>query len=183
MGRDSVAAACDVAVTVIAAVVTGHQKRLRNQTARRILAVKYQALGDATLVPAGPTWVRINRLLKEGFTKKEIARRLGHKAPALQLRRDTVIARTAMQIERLYNIVMMGDEDEQSSEPPTEPCIGIDEHTPCPLRKNALVRRGIARCPDCMLAFKQQMRREELDRLRRIKSVTAPAPLEEVVSV
>jgi hypothetical protein len=56
-----------------------------------------------------------------------------------------------------------------------QPCIGAGDDTPCPFEKTVQAKPGIpARCPDCMLAFKQQLRREELDRLRRITAVTAP---------
>jgi hypothetical protein len=47
-------------------------------------------------------------LLGEGFSKAEIARRLGYTTPALQLsqKHGFIIARNAMRVEQLYNVVM-----------------------------------------------------------------------------
>jgi len=59
------------------------------------------------------------------------------------------------------------------------PCIGIDDDTPCPTAKHVVPRGHMPpRCPDCMIAFRQRMRFEEVDRLRRIRSVSAPVAIE-----
>jgi hypothetical protein len=60
-------------------------------------------------------------------------------------------------------------------------CVGVDARTPCATRKQVVPRRGLpARCPDCTLAFRQQLRREELARLRRIRSLPMVPPHDEL---
>ena len=102
VGRRMVRAASDVAQTVLQDIRTGRKRRIRARTERRILAVTPACRGDAALVPAADTWRRIEWLLEEGFTKARIARELGAKRPALQLRRDRVTARTAAKVEILW---------------------------------------------------------------------------------
>jgi hypothetical protein len=108
VGRRAVAAATDVAESLIQLVVRGQQKQVRATTARRLLAVTAQARGDASLVPAGPTWKRLEALLVTRFTEAGLARRLGSKAkaPKIQIRRDKVLASTEAKVERLYREVM-----------------------------------------------------------------------------
>jgi hypothetical protein len=102
VGRDSVAAACDVAVTVLSDVYRGEKLRIRAETERRILAVTAADRADHALVPAAPTWRLIGKLLERGFTRGDIAHALGRETPALQLRRDQVLAKTALEVRRLY---------------------------------------------------------------------------------
>ena len=70
------------------------------------------AIADGQRVSGGRTKARLNLLLTEGFTKTELARRLGSKAkvPALQIARANgkVLARTALRVERLYKTIMAG---------------------------------------------------------------------------
>lgn len=106
IGYKTVADASGVAKSTLARIKSGKKRQIRKQTEARILAVTAQARADASIVPAGQTWKYIYKLLEEGFTKAEIARRLGKKTPALQIRKDYVLARTAVAIERLYNRIM-----------------------------------------------------------------------------
>jgi hypothetical protein len=108
VGRDSIAAACDVGVTTITEIRARQKLRIRARTARKILSVTTAARGGACLVNAGPTWRRIKRLLREGFTKGGLALRIGNRTRNLQIRKSLVLARTAMKIERLYRTVMAG---------------------------------------------------------------------------
>lgn len=74
------------------------RRRLRQETAERILGVQTIATPAAgARVPAGPTWALIDALLARGVSKTAIARALGSRAktPALQLRRDFVLQRSA----------------------------------------------------------------------------------------
>ncbi len=109
VGYKSVAVAADVSKTVLANILFRDQQQLRAQAAKRVLAVDADALADGARVKAGPTWRRLNRLLSEGFTKTELARRLGSKArtPALQFKGRYVLAKTAARVERFYHIVMV----------------------------------------------------------------------------
>jgi hypothetical protein len=105
VGYKSVAIAADVSRTVLADVIAG-KPQIRAETERRVLAVDREAIGAGTHVDARPTWMLIRRLLDEGFRKGEIARRLGRKKPALQIRRGQVTAQTAADVERLYHVLM-----------------------------------------------------------------------------
>lgn len=108
VGRRAVADAAGVPPSTLRAIRVGEKTKIRKRTEARILAVDAGARSGGSLVPAGPTWRRIERLLAEGFTKTELARRLGStaKTPSLQIRKDFVTARTAADVERLYNRVM-----------------------------------------------------------------------------
>lgn len=107
VGFRSVADAASVARTVVAEIKSGQKHRVRAETARRILAVTPEAVADNANVPAGPTWRRIRALLKEGFTHKSLAARLGSKAkvPSIQYGRRLVKARSAMRVEKLCNLL------------------------------------------------------------------------------
>jgi cytochrome P450 len=109
VGYNSVAIAADVSRTVLAAILAGRKHQLRAQSARRVLAIDRDALADHALVKAAPTWRRLRRLLREGFTQTALARRLGSKArtPALQFRRRYILAKSAARVERFYQIVMV----------------------------------------------------------------------------
>ena len=78
---------------------------IREQSGRRVLAVTAKDRAPGATVPAGPTWKRINWLLVEGFTKTQLARRLGSKAkvPSLQVRRDRVLVSTARRVKMLFD--------------------------------------------------------------------------------
>ena len=108
IGRRTVAAATDVALSVITDIRQGRKLRIRARTERKILAVTKACASDAALVPARRTWRLIEQLLEEGYTKQRIARDLGSKAktPALQLRRDFVQVRTAHRVEVVHRRLM-----------------------------------------------------------------------------
>jgi hypothetical protein len=106
VGHRSVAAASDVSHTVIVEILSGKKKQVRARTAKRVLAVTPDAIADHALVSAKSTWWRVGRLRYEGFTKAAIARRLGHKMPALQIGKERVLARTALAIEKLYRLAV-----------------------------------------------------------------------------
>jgi hypothetical protein len=106
VGRRAVAAACDVSLTVIEDVKSGAKRQIRARTEKRILAVTKDAIADHATVSAKATWRRIDTLIEEGFSKAELARRLGFKRPALQFGRERVLARTALKVEKFYRQVM-----------------------------------------------------------------------------
>ena len=104
VGRRSIAAVSDVALTLIQDIRSGRRQQIRARTERRILAVTPAQIADGATVPAARTWSLIGELLAEGYTRTFIAAQLGSKArkPALQLRKDFVQVRTAYQVERLH---------------------------------------------------------------------------------
>ncbi len=104
IGRRAVAAASDVAETVISEIRSGRKARIRARTERRILAVTKTCASDHALVSARRTWKLLNELIAEGFTRTDLAARLGSSArhPALQIKHDFVLARTAHRVEVLH---------------------------------------------------------------------------------
>ena len=77
-------------------------KRVRPATAHKITAVMPNMAAGAQRVPAGPTWRLLNELIAIGWSRAELARRLGHQGPGLQIRHDRILASTARQVEQLH---------------------------------------------------------------------------------
>ncbi len=109
VGYKSVAAAADVSKTILGAILFRGKARLRAQAARRVLAIDRDAIADHGLVPSARTLQRLHALLQEGFTKTELARRLGSRAcvPALQIAGEQVLAKTEARVERFYRRLMV----------------------------------------------------------------------------
>lgn len=106
VGRRALAAASDVAERVIANIRSGKQVNVRRNTEERLLAINSQAPSDGALVRANVAWRQIKRLLAEGFSKAELARRLGYQSPSLQLGKKRIRARTAARVDRLFRMLM-----------------------------------------------------------------------------
>lgn len=79
-------------------------KRIRPANAQRLLAVTADQHADAALIPARPTWRRIEGLVALGYPKSWIAEQIGQHR-ALQLDRDFVYARTARTVQQLADRV------------------------------------------------------------------------------
>lgn len=77
-------------------------RRIRPATAHKITAVMPNHAGGAQRVPAAPTWRLLNQLITLGWPRAELARRLGHRGPGLQISRSRVLASTARQVEQLH---------------------------------------------------------------------------------
>lgn len=105
IGKKSIANFSGVAYSTIDYVRSGAKKTLRAKTAKRILAVDASCALPGTRVPIAETLKRVDWLLSEGFTKSDLARRLGYSSPSLQFlyrHAGTVTAETADLVERLY---------------------------------------------------------------------------------
>src|ERR1700674_89452 len=102
IGRYSIARATGISATVICKIRSGERRQCRAMTEKAILELGGNSPPQSMLVPAGRTWARIRWLLAQGFTKGGIAQRLGSRTPALQLRKDFVILRTAKKVEALW---------------------------------------------------------------------------------
>lgn len=78
-------------------------RKVRVETAQRLLAVTASSIGHAgaALVPARPTWRRIEGLVALGYPKAWIAEQIGQQR-ALQLQRDLVLARTEQAVAALH---------------------------------------------------------------------------------
>lgn len=82
VGRRAVAAASDVADTVLQEVRSGRKTQIRLSTEKRILEVDASARSDHARVPAGPTKAALKKLRSLGMTKTAISERLiGRKHP------------------------------------------------------------------------------------------------------
>ncbi len=107
VGRRALAAASDVPATTISKIRSGERATIRKRTEERILGVSELAVSDAAVIPAASAWRQIRTLLEEGFTKAELARRLGYTGAGLQLGKQMILARNAARVDRLYRMVMM----------------------------------------------------------------------------
>lgn len=106
VGRRAIAAASDISERVISRIRSGEQQQIRKRTEDEILAISKRALSDGALLSARRTWHQINALLTEGFTKTELARRLGYACPSLQLGKRKIRAHTAARVDKLYRMIM-----------------------------------------------------------------------------
>lgn len=108
VGRRAVAAASNVADSVLSEIRTGRKTRIRARTERRILTVTKACASDHAVVSAARAWRQIDRLIEEGFTCSGLARLLGSKArtPALQLSRTFITVRNAARVDAIYNKFM-----------------------------------------------------------------------------
>lgn len=102
VGYKTAADAASVARTIALGILSGRRPRARARTVRRLCAVTNACRADAAMVSARRTWRFIGLLLEEGFTRAELARRMGYRSPALQFRKHRVLVRTAAKVERLY---------------------------------------------------------------------------------
>lgn len=102
VGRRAVAAASDVADTVLQEIRAGRKKRIRARTERLILAVSAAQASDRALTPARRTHKLIAELLEEGYTAGFLAERLGYRHRGLQFRAERVTVRNAARVARLH---------------------------------------------------------------------------------
>lgn len=103
IGRRTVAACTDVGQTVLAGVINKSRLRIRARSAKKILAVTTAMRADHALLPAAQAKAMLADLVEEGFTKTEIARRLGYKTHALQVGNTGVITvKNAARVRRLH---------------------------------------------------------------------------------
>ena len=102
VGKRAVQAASDVCMTVLQDIRTGKKVQIRARTERRILAVTPAMASDRALVKPGRTFQLIEQLRDEGFTKTDLARRLGYRNGALQFQKHRMTARNVARVERLY---------------------------------------------------------------------------------
>lgn len=103
IGRRAIAAASDVADTVLQEIRSRRKRQIRARTERKILAVGKAQASDRALVDAKRTWALIDELLEEGYAVGLIATRLGYARPYLQFKRGgRVTVRTQARVERLH---------------------------------------------------------------------------------
>jgi hypothetical protein len=108
IGYKSVARDARVGKSIVFEIRSGKRQRIRESTERRILAVDDSAARAGTVIAAAPTWRKIEHLLREGFTKRSLAQRLGYRNGSIQFDRDTITARNARKVGALYRTLMVG---------------------------------------------------------------------------
>lgn len=101
VGRKAVSEASGIALCVIEDIKSGRKTRIRTSTQRRILAVTEGARMDGAHLPADQTKALIAELREEGFTARELARRLGYRTRHLDIGRF-ITYRNADRIKRLH---------------------------------------------------------------------------------
>jgi hypothetical protein len=102
IGYKTAADACGASRTIFAGILNGTRKRVRRSVELKILALDEDAMADGAHVDAKPTWRLIDSLVRRGWSKAELARRLGRKREAIQFRTSRVTVRTAHDVEVLY---------------------------------------------------------------------------------
>jgi hypothetical protein len=102
VGYKTIGQLARISKTVMWKIRSGQRRQIRALNEKAILMVTRFDVRGSTNVEAGGTWQRINWLLEEGFTRARIARELGCKTPALQLRKDFVTATSARKILALW---------------------------------------------------------------------------------
>jgi hypothetical protein len=121
IGRRLISDACGVSDSMLHEIKKGRKRRIRARTERAILSITDELRGDKTLLDAGPVWAKIDLLLRHGFSRAEIARRIGMRMPKLQLNSEVVTARSAMRIEKLCATVFAGDPEVSAKMPRLRP--------------------------------------------------------------
>jgi len=108
VGMRAIEAATGLRRGTIGKIASGQTKRCRAETIAKILAVGTHRRAPGALVDARPTWRLINDMLRNGFTKTQIAAELGSTAerPALQLKRDLILQSTADEVQEMYDRLM-----------------------------------------------------------------------------
>ena len=106
IGYKTVAQYADVGKTMLYHVMNGQSRKMRRSRAERILAVDASCVTGQTLVSSVPSRKIIRSLIAEGFTRAELARRLGYSSPAIQFAKGKkMTAKVAMRLERFWNII------------------------------------------------------------------------------
>lgn len=108
IGPKSVAAISGVSHGTISKLLYGNHRgrrpsrRIRAETASKLLAVTPEMATGAQKVDAASTWALLNDLIERGWTRVELAHRLGQKGQGLQVGKGKVRASTARKVERLH---------------------------------------------------------------------------------
>jgi hypothetical protein len=106
IGRRAFCNAAKLPQSTYVKIRSGSKQNIRKNTERRILTVTYGAISGTSLMDAAPVWKLINRLLKEGFMKASLAKRLGYRSPAIQFKKDLITAKSALKIIGFYRMIM-----------------------------------------------------------------------------
>lgn len=107
VGRRTIADVSGVAQASILEIRLGRRTQIRRNTEAALLRVTSEAMVGRRLVPAAKTWYRLRSLLEQGFTRRELARRLGYACGRLQVGRTWVQPETERRIRRFYEQITL----------------------------------------------------------------------------
>ena len=110
VGRRTVSTITGIPQSSLALIKNGDKKQIRRNTERRILFTTPEHIKGSSLINAASTWRMINYLLKEGFSKKLLAQRLGYRNPALQINKRRIFVKTSVKIKFFYDRMMVCNE-------------------------------------------------------------------------
>jgi hypothetical protein len=111
IGYKTVAKEAGVSRTVLQQVMSGRRKHICARTERKVLALREDCLADHAIIDATETWRQINALLRDVYpSKSALAKALGFKTPAIQIRKDRVLVKNAKKVEKIYN-AFLGEKD------------------------------------------------------------------------
>lgn len=108
MTLEAISSACGLGRLLLRGIRSRRVKKIRRRQELAILAVHPDSEVDAAIVPAGPTWEKLRELESEGFTKSELARRLGLKCGRLYLSRKRIRKATKARVDAFYDTIMAG---------------------------------------------------------------------------
>jgi hypothetical protein len=114
IGYRQVAEAALVGVTVVAEVKAGRKSKIRERSLKRILGVGEDARADQSYVPAKSTHALVQKLVSKGYSRAELARRLGYRSPSLQLKEGRVTLRKAHKVQKMYNSILAEEKEERN---------------------------------------------------------------------
>ena len=115
MGPRTIAKASGVSHGAISKLIYGDykgrgpSKRIRRETATKLMAVTPSAAADGTKIDATQTWQLLDEMIDAGTPKSQIAKALGAKSPGLQISRNQVEAGTARDVAVLHARWLTGD--------------------------------------------------------------------------
>ena len=110
VGMKTAADSAKVAASIVAKIVYRQRLKIREQTARRILAVTAAAAADRAYIDGTATWVLLDELLASGYSKSLVGSEIaGHQVNTLQLRRGRVTARNAERVRQVYERLRVAD--------------------------------------------------------------------------
>lgn len=103
VGRRAVGDVTDISDSILHEIRHRRRLKIRARTERTILAVTAAlARTDQAKVSASRAWRLLKQLIDEGYTKAAIAKLLGYRSPALQLRRDRITVRNEQRVIALH---------------------------------------------------------------------------------
>lgn len=116
IGAPQAAKLAGVSEHEIRAIRSGERRRIRRTTADRVLAVR-PVLAFGQRVPSWPTRRLLQVLLREGYTRRELAQRLGLNRLPLSRHDEHTTVETALRVQAFYRRVTADGPDEDDCAP------------------------------------------------------------------